>query len=149
MFDAIFQVCQEKMKSETGSRKILVLISDGDDNLSLESVESALEIAQRADVSIFTLSTNSSAFFGMSSPKNDKILKRLADETGGRAFFPLKAEDLAQSFQDIGEELRSQYSLAYRSTNSSRDGAFRAIKVDTDQKNLKVRARKGYYGPRG
>jgi Ca-activated chloride channel family protein len=149
MFDAIFQVCQEKMRSETGSRKVLVLISDGDDNLSLESVESTLEIAQRADASIFTISTNSSAFFGMSSPKNDKILKRLADETGGRAFFPPKTEDLAQSFQDISEELRSQYSLAYRSTNSNRDGSFRAIKIDTDHKDLKVRARKGYYGPRG
>ena len=149
MFDAIFQVCQEKMKGEIGSRKVLVLISDGDDNLSLESMESTLEIAQRTDVSIFAISTNSSAFFGMSSPKNDKILKSLADQTGGRAFFPPKAEDLAQSFQDISQELRSQYSLAYRSTNSDRDGSFRAIKIDTDRKDLKVRARKGYYGPRG
>jgi len=149
MFDAIFQACREKMGGQIESRKVVVLISDGDDNLSLESLDSTLETAQRADVSIFTISTNSSAFFGMSSPKNDKILKRLADETGGRAFFPLKAEDLAQSFQDISEELRSQYSLAYRSTNTNRDGSFRAIKIDTDHKDLKVRTRKGYYGPRG
>jgi len=148
MFDAIFQVCQEKLKGEVGSRKILILISDGDDNLSSESLESTLEMAQRADVAIFAISTNSSAFFGMSSPKNDKVLKRLADETGGRAFFPLKIDELAQSFQDIAQELRSQYSLAYRSNNPNRDGAFRSIKIDTDRRDLRVRARKGYYAPK-
>ncbi len=149
MFDAIYQVCQEKLKAEAGSRKILILISDGDDNLSLESLESTLEMAQRSDVAIFAISTNSSAFFGMSSPKNDKTLKRLADETGGRAFFPLKIEDLAQSFQDIAQELRSQYSLAYRSNNTNRDGAFRPIRIDTGRKDLRVKARKGYYAPKG
>ena len=149
MFDAIYQVCQEKLKAEAGSRKILILISDGDDNLSLESLESTLEMAQRSDVAIFAISTNSSAFFGMSSPKNDKTLKRLADETGGRAFFPLKIEDLAQSFQDIAQELRSQYSLAYRSNNTNRDGAFRPIRIDTGRRDLRVKARKGYYAPKG
>jgi len=148
MFDAILQVCQEKLKAEVGSRKILILISDGDDNLSSESLESALEMAQRADVAIFAISTNSSAFFGMSSPKNDKVLKRLADETGGRAFFPLKIDELAQSFQDITQELRSQYSLAYRSNNPNRDGAFRSIKIDMDRRDLRVKARKGYYAPK-
>jgi Ca-activated chloride channel homolog len=148
MFDAIYQVCQEKLKGETGSRKVLILISDGDDNLSVESLESTLEMVQRSDVAIFAISTNSSAFFGMSSPKNDKTLKRLADETGGRAFFPLKIEDLAQSFQDIAQELRSQYSLAYRSNNTNRDGAFRAIRIDTGRKDLRVKARKGYYAPK-
>jgi Ca-activated chloride channel homolog len=148
MFDAIYQVCQEKLKGEVGSRKILILISDGDDNLSSESLESTLEMAQRADVAIFTVSTNSSAFFGMSSPKNDKVLKRLADETGGRAFFPLKIDELAQSFQDISQELRSQYSLAYRSNNVNRDGSFRSIKIDTDRRDLRVKARKGYYAPK-
>ena len=148
MFDAIFQVCEEKLKGEVGSRKILILISDGDDNLSSESFESTLEMAQRANVSIFAISTNSSAFFGMSSPKNDKVLKRLAEETGGRAFFPLKIDELAQSFQDISQELRSQYSLAYRSNNGNRDGGFRSIKIDTDQRGLRVTVRKGYYAPK-
>jgi Ca-activated chloride channel homolog len=148
MFDAIHQVCQEKLKGEVGSRKILILISDGDDNLSSESLESTLEMAQRSDVAIFAVSTNSSAFFGMSSPKNDKVLKKLADETGGRAFFPLKIEELAQSFQGISQELRSQYSLAYRSNNVNRDGSFRSIKIDTDRRDLRVKARKGYYAPK-
>ncbi|PYV41704.1 MAG: VWA domain-containing protein [Acidobacteria bacterium] len=148
MLDAIYLACQEKLKSELG-RKILILISDGDDNLSLETLTSTLEIAQKSDVAIFAISTNSSGFFGITAPKADKILKRLAEETGGRAFFPFKAEDLSASFQDIGAELRSQYSLAYRSSNPGRDGSFRSIKIETDRKNLKVKARKGYYAPRG
>ncbi len=148
MLDAIYLACQEKLKSETG-RKLIILISDGDDNLSLETVNSTLEMAQRSDVAIFTISTNSSGFFGLTAPKADKLLKRLADETGGRAFFPFKAEDLSQSFQDIAAELRSQYSLAYRSSNVNRDGTFRAIKIEPERKNVKVKSRKGYYAPRG
>jgi Ca-activated chloride channel family protein len=148
MLDAIFLACQEKLKAETG-RKIIILISDGDDNLSLETVNSALEMAQRSDVSIFAISTNSTGFFNLSAPKTDKLLKKLADETGGRAFFPFKAEDLTQSFQEISAELRSQYSLAYRSTNTLRDGNFRSIRIELDRKNLKVKSRKGYYAPRG
>lgn len=148
MLDSIYLACQEKLKSETG-RKLVILISDGDDNLSLETISSTLEMAQRSDVAIFTISTNSSGFFGLTAPKADKLLKRLADETGGRAFFPFKAEDLSQSFQDIGVELRSQYSLAYRSSNPNRDGTFRAIKIEPERKNLRVKSRKGYYAPRG
>jgi VWFA-related protein len=148
MLDAIYLACQEKLKSETG-RKLIILISDGDDNLSLETVSSTLEMAQRSDVAIFTISTNSSGFFGLTAPKADKLLKRLADETGGRAFFPFKAEDLSQSFQDIAAELRSQYSLAYRSSNVNRDGTFRSIKIEPERKNVKVKSRKGYYAPRG
>jgi Ca-activated chloride channel family protein len=82
------------------------------------------------------------------APKADKVLKRLAEDTGGRAFFPFKAEDLTESFQNIGSELRSQYSLAYRSSNAARDGAFRAIRIETDRRNLRVKARKGYYASR-
>ena len=148
MFDSIFLTCQEKLKAETG-RKIMILISDGDDNLSLETLSGTLEMAQKSDVSIYTISTNSSGFFGVTAPKADKVLKRLAEDTGGRAFFPFKAEDLSQSFQDISSELRSQYSLAYRSSNFARDGSFRSIKIETDRKNLRVKARKGYYSARG
>jgi Ca-activated chloride channel homolog len=148
MFDAVFLACQEKLKAESG-RKILILISDGDDNLSLETLNGTLEMAQKSDVTIYTISTNSSGFFGITAPKADKVLKRLAEDTGGRAFFPFKAEDLAESFQDISAELRSQYSLAYRSSNPTRDGSFRSIKIEPDRKNLKVKSRKGYYAARG
>jgi len=148
MFDAIYLACQEKLKAETG-RKILILISDGDDNLSLETLNKALEMAQKSDVAVFTISTNSSGFYGIAAPKTDKVLKQLAEDTGGRAFFPFKAEDLSASFQHISAELRSQYSLAYRSSNPARDGSFRSIKIETDRKNLKVKSRKGYYAAQG
>ena len=127
----------------------MILISDGDDNLSLETLSGTLEMAQKSDVSIYTISTNSSGFFGVTAPKADKVLKRLAEDTGGRAFFPFKAEDLSQSFQDISSELRSQYSLAYSSSNFARDGSFRSIKIEADRKNLRVKTRKGYYAARG
>ena len=106
-------------------------------------------MAQKSDVSIYSISTNSSGFFGITAPKPDNILKRLAEDTGGRAFFPFKAEDLSESFQDISAELRNQYSLAYRSSNPARDGSFRSIKIETERKNLKVKSRKGYYAARG
>ena len=148
MFDAVFLACQEKLKAETG-RKILIVISDGDDNLSLKSLNGTLEMAQKSDVTIYTISTNSSGFYGIAAPKADKVLKQLAEDTGGRAFFPFKAEDLSKSFQHISAELRSQYSLAYRSSNPARDGSFRSIKIETDRKNLIVKSRKGYYAAHG
>jgi Ca-activated chloride channel family protein len=148
MFDAIYLACQEKLKAETG-RKVVILISDGDDNLSLENLNGTSEMAQKSDVSVFAVSTNSSGFYGIKAPKADKVLQRLAEDTGGRAFFPFKAEDLSESFQGISTELRSQYSLAYRSSNPARDGSFRTIKIETDRKNLKVKSRKGYYAARG
>ncbi len=148
MFDAIHKICLEKLQNEPDSKKVLILISDGDDNMSFETLESVVEIAQRAVVSIFTISTNTSGFFGMESPKYDKILKKLAEETGGRAFFPPKIDDLAKSFQDISQELRSEYSLAFRPSHSDEAGAFRTIKLESTRKGVKLRARKGYYPPR-
>jgi Ca-activated chloride channel homolog len=148
MLDAIYQACEEKLRPETG-RKVIIVISDGDDNLSLRTLAATMEIAQKADVTIFCISTNSSGFMGVKAPQADKVMRKLAEETGGKAFFPFKAEDLSQSFLDIGIELRSQYSLAYRSSSASRDGSFRTIRLETSQKNLKIKSRRGYYAPRG
>ncbi len=145
MFDAIHLACQEHLRKETGMRRVLVLISDGDDNMSFEMLGSTIETAQRAEVAIYAISTNTSGFFGMSAPKNDKLLKRLAEETGGRAFFPGKIDEMAVNFQDISIELRNQYSLAYRSSNKQRDGSFRSIKINTVRKDAKTFHRKGYY----
>jgi VWFA-related protein len=145
MFDAVQLACQEHLRKETGMRRVLVLISDGDDNMSFEMLGSTIEAAQRAEVAIYAISTNTSGFFGMSAPKNDKVLKRLAEETGGRAFFPGKIDEMAMNFQDISIELKNQYSLAYRSSNKQRDGGFRSIKINTVRKDAKTFHRKGYY----
>jgi VWFA-related protein len=147
MLDAVYLACREKLKAEPG-RKLMILISDGDDNMSSETLSSTLEMAQKSDVSIYTVSTYSNGYSERAAHEPEKILKTLAEETGGKAFFASRAEDLSESFEDISQELRSQYSLAYRSSNPIRDGAFRPIKIETDRKNLRVKARKGYYAPR-
>ena len=153
MLDALYLACQEKLKSETG-RKLIILISDGDDNLSLETVNSTLEMAQRSDVAIFTISTNSSGFFGLTAPKADKLLKRLADETGGRAFFPSNERDLQDAFAQIQRDLREQYLVAYSPSNKARDGSYRKIEIqvitpEMREKNLKLTYRPGYFAKSG
>jgi VWFA-related protein len=100
-------------------------------------------MAQRAEVTIFTISTNRSGTEG----RGDKVLRRLAEETGGRAFFPFEASELATNFQEIARELRSQYSLAYVSTNLAHDGTFRNISIQPLEKTLRVRAKAGYFAP--
>jgi len=147
LYDAIFFACKQKLlffpPPEPYLRRVIIVISDGLDNQSEHSREEAIAMAQRADVTIFTISTNRSGL----TERGDKVLKRMAEETGGRAFFPFEARDLAANFQEISRELRSQYSLAYVSTNDKMDGTFRTISVEPLEKNLKVRAKNGYFAP--
>jgi len=108
-----------------------------------------LEAAQRNFVTVYGISTNSAAFFGSKEQeRGDKTLKKFAEETGGKSFFPLKIEDLASSFLDIHDELRSQYTMGYRPLNAKQDGTFRKIRVDVTDKRYKARARAGYYMPK-
>ena len=148
LHDAVYLAVNEKLSKEAG-RKLIILITDGDDNSSRLSLTEALEVAQKNDVAIYSISTNTSAYFSSrEQEKGDKTLKRMSDETGGRAFFPFKIDELAANFQEIGEELRSQYTIAYRSGNTLMNGAFRKIRIDVADKNLKARSRTGYYAPR-
>jgi VWFA-related protein len=147
LYDAIFFACKQKLlffpPPEPYLRRILIIISDGLDNQSEHSREEAIAMAQRAEVTIFAISTNRSGL----AERGDKVLKRMAEETGGRAFFPFEARDLEADFQEISHELRSQYSLAYVSTNDKMDGTFRTISVEPLEKNLRVRAKNGYFAP--
>jgi VWFA-related protein len=130
-------------------RRIAILITDGDDNSSRVSMTETLEAAQKNEVTMYAISTNSAAFFGSKDQeRGDKVLRKLAEETGGKAFFPLKVQDLASSFLDIHDELRSQYQIGYRPTNGKQDGTFRRIRVDVGDKRYKARARTGYYMPK-
>jgi Ca-activated chloride channel homolog len=133
-------------------RRVLVVISDGDDNLSDHALSEAVEAAIRAEACIYAISTNTDwlSLSGESPHKThlergDKILDQFADQSGGRVFFPYRVDDLAQSFVDIGTELRSQYFIAYAPTNTATGGAYRKIALETDRKGLIVRTRKGYY----
>jgi len=145
--DAVFLASDEKLKRETG-RKAIILISDGGDTTSKLKIKDGVESAQRAEVVIYAISNSSGGpFFGGG---DDGTLKRYAEATGGRAFSPSKPQDFKKAFDAIQEELRSQYILSYSSTNTMKDGGYRALKVSVpNQKNLKVRAKKGYYASKG
>jgi Ca-activated chloride channel family protein len=148
LYDAIYLAVNKKLAGQSG-RRIVILITDGDDNSSRVSLTETLEASQKNDVTIYSISTNSSAFFGSKEQeRGDKTLKKFSEETGGKAFFPLKIQDLASSFLDIHDELRSQYQIGYRTTNPKLDGTFRKIRLDVTDRRYKARARTGYYMPK-
>jgi Ca-activated chloride channel family protein len=149
MYDAIYFACRDRLlnsgKKLGAVRKALILISDGDDNQSRVTREEAVEMAQRAEVIIYAISTNIS---GMKM-RGDKILERFAEATGGRVFFPFKLQDVADAFTQIQDELRSQYVLSYRPTDLQLDGRFRTIEIAVaSNKKLRARARKAYFAPK-
>jgi len=120
-------------------------LSDGEDNQSHYSRDQALEVAQKADVVIYTISTNSSHI----ESDGDKIMHYFADQTGGSAFFPLQARDLNQDFENVANELRHQYNLFYRPEPEHNDGQYHTVEIKVrGRKDLLVRARKGYYAKR-
>jgi VWFA-related protein len=123
----------------------MILLSDGEDNQSRVTREEAVEMAQRAEVIIYAISTNITGI----KTRGDKVLERFAETTGGRLFTPFKLQDVADAFTEIQDELRSQYALTYHPADLVKDGRYRTIAIDApNKKNLKVRARKGYYAPK-
>ena len=166
VYDAIYVACQKELSHPPRPpgdqpdvvRRVMILISDGDDNLSTHTRADAIEMAQRTSVVIYTISTSTQWIqLSQTDPnkladrkthltEGDKILQDLAEETGGRAFFPYHVDDLDQSFQDIGDELRNQYSMAYIPTNYVLDGKYHKIRIEiSDHKGYQVRARRGYF----
>lgn len=147
MWDAVYYACRDKMMKEKNSapvRRAIVLVSDGDDNQSRVLRQEAIEMAQRAEVIVYTISTNLSNIHDT----GDHNLQALADATGGRAFYPYKLQDLSDDFSEIQGELRSQYSISYKPDNFIANGEFRTIQIIPDNKKLRVRARKGYFAPK-
>jgi VWFA-related protein len=147
LYDAIYNACHDKLLKEQSDRpvrKALVILSDGDDNQSEHTQAQAIEMAQRAEVIIFAISTDDSGLI----LRGDKTLDKLAEATGGRAFFPFKMKDIKNSFAAIEDELRSQYVVSYHPANFDADGRYRSIEISALKKDLQVRARKGYYAPR-
>jgi VWFA-related protein len=148
LYDAIYFACRDKLSQDQPRykfRRAIVIVSDGDDNQSRYTRDQALEMAQKADVVIYAISTNITRI----ETDGDKVLRYFAQETGGRAFFPFKVEDLDQSFENIANELRHQYSISYRPEPLKTDGLFHAIDVRVrERKNLLVNVRRGYYAPK-
>ena len=166
VYDAIYEACDKELSHPPRPpgdqpdvvRRVMILISDGEDNLSTHTRSEAIEMAQRTSVVIYTIST-STQWITLDDPskeksgnrkyhltEGDKILQDLADETGGRSFYPYHVDDLDQSFQDIGEELRNQYSIAYSPSTHAFDSRYHKIKIEVpNHKGYQVRARRGYY----
>jgi VWFA-related protein len=148
LYDAIYFACKERLMLDQPMykfRRAMVILSDGDDNESRYSREQALEMAQRADTVIYTISTNITHI----ETEGDKIMRYLADQTGGVSFFPFEANDLNQSFENIANELRHQYNLFYRPEPLNNDGRYHKVQIKIkNRKELEVRARKGYYARR-
>jgi Ca-activated chloride channel homolog len=146
LYDAV-RVASEKLADREG-RRFIILISDGEDNCSQASLRQTLELTQRNNVTVYAISTNwVDPSRRKQETEGDRHLKQLATETGGRVFFPKGVRDLNQPFQEIGRELRSQYSIAYRPTNTRQDGGFRRIRIEVSAKHWLVRARDGYFAP--
>lgn len=149
LYDAVYSVCEEKMFASSGRRRAMVIITDGEDTVSEKTLTDAIDIAQRSETTIFAISTKAGGFFGVQAGtvdrREDKNLKKLAEETGGRSFFTAEVIELEKSFSAIAHELRSQYLIAYSPTNEKFDGKFRSIDVKLPgRKDLRIRAKKGY-----
>jgi Ca-activated chloride channel homolog len=129
-------------------RQAIVVLSDGEDTSSLVSFEEVLELAKRSETAIYTIGLQpreTSALRGFREA--EFVLRQLAQETGGRAFFAQKMEDLKDVYAQIADELSSQYSMGYASKNPRRDGAFRRLVVQVARPNTTARTKRGYYGP--
>jgi VWFA-related protein len=142
LYDAIYLACSEKLNGETG-RKAIVVVTDAEDEGSKTRLEEAIEAAQRTDTVIHLLLVYDPRYGG-----NTGVGHRLTEETGGRMIVVNSEKKLQEAFDQISEELRSQYTLGYYPSNTAKDGKFRKIRVDVDNKEYKVLARKGYYAPR-
>lgn len=167
VYDAIYEACAKQLSNPPRPpgdqpdivRRVMILISDGEDNLSDHTRAEAVEMAQRTGVVIYTIST-SIQWVTTTAEKDcratgtckyhltdgDKILQDLAEETGGRSFYPYHVDDLDQSFQDIGDELRNQYQITYNPSNFVPNGKYHRIKIEIPKiGGYQVRARRGYY----
>ncbi len=146
LYDAVYKICREKLlkdRSEHPVRKAIIILSDGEDNQSDVTKTQAIEMAQRAEVIIYAISTDDSGLI----LRGDKVLEQLAAATGGRAFFPFKVKDITHSFAAIEDELRSQYVVSYKPADFDADGRYRSIEISALKKDMQVRARKGYFAP--
>ncbi len=148
MYEALYLACRDHLMLDQPRykyRRAVIIIGDGEDNSSRFTRDQALEMAYRAETVIYAISTNISRV----ETDGDRVLKYYARETGGRAFFPFKAEDLAQDFENIANELRSQYSILYRPEPLVTDGRFHPVELRVrGRKDLFVRSRRGYYAPK-
>jgi Ca-activated chloride channel family protein len=142
VWDAIYFACRERLAREArDARLAIVLVSDTDDNQSHITRKEAIEMAERAGVTVYVIGTDEEPDRGAYSGK------MLADATGGRALFP-KTRDLGKALHEVAEDLSAQYYIAFRPPDLQHDGQFHSIQIHPEKKDLKARTRKGYYAPK-
>jgi len=152
LYNAIYISLKELAKMKAGGdddvrRQALVLFSDGEDTSSLISFDEVLELAKRSETAIFTIALRGADTQSKGFHEAEFVMRQLAQETGGRSFFPAKLDDLNGVYAEIADELASQYTLGYSSKNAKRDGAYRRIVVQIDRPNVMPRTKRGYYAP--
>ena len=144
MYDAIYAVSSDLLRREAG-RRVIILVTDGDDTSSRTKMKEAIERAWRSEIICYAIGIGDPYHFHIASG----VLKKICDDTGGRAFFPRGREDQDIAYAKIDEDLRSQYVLAYQPANELKDGSFRTIQLRVkNQKDLTVRHRRGYFAPK-
>ena len=144
LYDAVYLVAEQKMLQEEG-RKTVVILSDGADLTSKHTFEEMLRMAYQAEITVYAISTT--RFGADIDHEGDNALRQLTESTGGRAFFPYSAEQLTSAFQEVDQELPSQYNLTYVPRTKKRDGSFRKIKVKVARDGVRLRHRQGYFAP--
>src|SRR2546426_4929707 len=155
IYDAVYLASKEKLNDEAG-RKAIILISDGEDTTSKTKLTEALLAAHQSNAVIYAISNAASTgFFGRGrrglpglGGGDIRTLRKFSEETGGSTFVVGDENSFAKIFDQIAQELRSQYSLGYFPLNTARDGKYRQIKVTARQSGYIVKSRKGYYAPR-
>jgi VWFA-related protein len=155
VYDAVYLACKEKLSQEAG-RKAIILISDGEDTTSKLKFGEALVAAHQSDAVIYAISNSVRGFFGYGRRGRGGFgggdiatLRKFSEETGGSTFVVSDQNSFTKIFDQIAQELRTQYSLGYNSTNPARDGRYRQIKITPRNSGYTVRARKGYYAAKG
>jgi VWFA-related protein len=152
LYDAVGAAC-EKLREHAEQdmvARILVVLSDGDNNAGRLDLDAAIDAAQQADAPVYAISTNygKTAFeYSQAAELGDRNLRKLTEQTGGRLLRPGSPQAVPQAFEKIVEELRARYAVAYRPADFTSDGHYRKIKIEARKngKRLQIRARKGYY----
>jgi VWFA-related protein len=146
LYDAVYLASNEMMKNEVG-RKVLILLTDGEDQGSQETLNQALEAAQKSNVMIYSIDIVDRAFYGFGNMgfSGDSVLRKLSEQTGGRVLKVKKIKNTREAFDEIARELRTQYLLGYTPSNTRTDSGFRKISVRVVHGDYKVQARRGYY----
>jgi VWFA-related protein len=142
IYEAVYYACRKLLKQSQTSptRRVIILLSDGDDNSSIVTRQQAIEMAQRAEVAVYTISTS----LTRSGGRGRKNLESIAEATGGRWYAPRQITEVVDAFAAIQEELRSQYAVSYKPAAFRLDQHYRTIEVRTQRKGLRIRSRRGY-----